>query len=125
VKEIELLIRSMHKDGKTPGAIATELHARGLKNNLGKFLTPDMVAGFLRHGAEPSMPLTKPPAVLPDLLDGLGDEAYDFAEELPAKYRGGYDHIGGAVYERSYLPGVLGEWPEHTDFRPDNLNVRD
>ena len=75
-----------------------------------------------------------PPAVFPDKTDptkGLEDEAYqaveDAAEEDGTAHRSyrGYAHLGPALYDRPYRAGVLGEWPVHTDFRPDELVMRD
>ena len=66
-----------------------------------------------------------PHRVFSDLLSWLEDDAYEAAEEAPAKYRGEYAHIGGPIFATNYRPGVLREWPIHTDFRPDNLEVRD
>jgi hypothetical protein len=63
-----------------------------------------------------------------DPLKELEDEAYDAAEDEGASYERkykDYTHIGSPVWEPIYRPGVLKEWPLHTDFRPHELEVRD
>jgi hypothetical protein len=66
-----------------------------------------------------------PPTVFPgDPLKNLEDEAYDAAEGAePAREYGDYSQLGPAIYQRPFRPGVLRQWPIHTDFRPDNVEV--
>lgn len=33
--------------------------------------------------------------------------------------------VGAPVFERAYKAPSLGAWPRHTDFKSDNLDVRD
>lgn len=67
-----------------------------------------------------------PTTVFPgnDDLKAFENDAYEGAEDSAREYRV-YQDIGPAVYERPYRAGVLREWPRHTDFRPDNIAVRD
>jgi hypothetical protein len=60
-----------------------------------------------------------------DPLKALEDEAYQGDASPPAQYRGEYAHIGGPVYEKSFRAQQIREWPMHTDFSPDNLEMRD
>jgi hypothetical protein len=113
--EIEALIKSLSKDGKSPRAISTELYERGMKNRAGKFLTSEMVEGFMRHGSE----IGKPPAVFhDDPLKALEDEAYP----QPKKY-GDYSRIGGPVYDKNFRSKQMRAWPLHTDFSPDEIDT--
>jgi hypothetical protein len=73
----------------------------------------------------------QPPRRVPeDPLKTLEDEAYeaceDGSEEKGRRDKNReYAHIGGPIHGSNYRPAKLGEWPVHTDFLPDNLNVRD
>jgi hypothetical protein len=60
------------------------------------------------------------PIVFPDSEDELEQEAcVGVSDERD------YSHIGGAIYERPFRACTLRPWPRHTDFRPDELEVRD
>jgi hypothetical protein len=69
-----------------------------------------------------------PPTVFPDPLKVLEDEAYrsaeDAAEDGSREYRD-YAHLGPAISERPYRPGVLKEWPIHMDFRPHETTAEE
>jgi hypothetical protein len=62
------------------------------------------------------------PTVLPDPLKELETEAYESAAKEP---HGDYSHIGPAVFAPPFRAGKLREWPLHTDFRPEDLEVKD
>jgi hypothetical protein len=103
MNEAEILIRSMGKDGKTARAIATELYDRGLRSKLGMAFTPAMVEGFLSYaGIDPVTTVASPRVN----VSQYSKEAQPIAE--PPK-----------------RPRMLRPWPLHTDYRPDNLLIRD
>ena len=60
-------------------------------------------------------------------LKAMEDAAYEGVEETAEEEGskrcnyGDYAHLGPAIAEPSYRPGVLREWPRHTDFRLDEL----
>ena len=72
----------------------------------------------------------KAPAVLQDdPLKALEDEAWREAEEMAEENGSGgkdrqYANLG-TEYAKPFRAAQLREWPIHTDFRPDNLKVRD
>jgi hypothetical protein len=67
------------------------------------------------------------PTVFPDPLKALEADAYESAaeEDGTRTYRHDYAHLGPAIYERPFRAGKLKEWPIHTDFRPEELEVKD
>jgi hypothetical protein len=65
---------------------------------------------------------SEPPAVFPDPTKELETEAYEAEEDAEEdREYGDYSHLGGPLVAKPYRPGVLKEWPIHTDFRPDEL----
>ena len=67
----------------------------------------------------------QPPTVFPrDPLKEIEADAYEAGADSAREYRD-YSHIGPAEYARPFRPGVLRQWPIHTDFRPDNIEVGD
>jgi hypothetical protein len=63
--------------------------------------------------------------MVPDPLQAMEDAAYEDVEEAAEQREAYYAKDGPAAYVKPYRPGVKREWPAHTDFRPDELEVRD
>ena len=59
-----------------------------------------------------------------DPLKEMEAEAYETAEDLPAEPPPN-SKDGTVQFAPAYRLQMLRPWPFHTDFRPDNLSVRD
>src|ERR1700722_9703278 len=66
------LIISLGREGKDPRAIARELHARGVFDERGRAISPEMVSGFLRFIGSP---LDSETNYLPALFGAISSEA--------------------------------------------------
>jgi len=135
------IITTLGNEGKGPAAIAEELNARGILSRNRMPFTEEMVKGYMRvfgigltaqESERPPYPALEPtapsaelaPTVFPDPMKATEDAVYagvgDSAEEH--RYMRGdnreYGHLGPAISEAPYRPGVLKAWPIHTDFRP-------
>jgi hypothetical protein len=102
MNEAEVLIRSMNKAGSQARAIATELYDRGLRNGRGQAFSPDMVEGYLRYLR-------------------VEDEKAPSVEQKAAKHSKDAEPIANPIPKVR----MLRPWPLHTDFSPDNLNIKD
>jgi len=66
------LIISLGKEGKDPREIAQELHARGVKDERGSTISPEMVSGFLRFVGKPTDAATN---YMPELFGDISSDA--------------------------------------------------
>jgi hypothetical protein len=122
MNQAEALIKCMIKTGSTAKAIAGELYGRGLKNGLGRTYTTAMIEGFLRYTGLDEQQLEAsalnrpaPPAPTPAPI---------VVTPSPAKVSP-YSKDAEPVSEAPRRLRMLRPWPLHTDYRPDNLKVRD
>jgi hypothetical protein len=133
------LITTLGNEGASSATIVEELNRRGFRDRRKMPFTAGVVEGFMRViGIGPTIP-TEPmceplpeisaadergPIVFPD-EDSEAQEEIETGAENGGRPSGDYSHLGPAIYERPFRACELGPWPRHTDFRPDELEVRD
>jgi len=116
----ETLIRTMATSGCSAKRIAEVLFDQDMRNDLGRTYTQAMVEGFLRYAKLDDVQL------MAAHKNRLSQDDSTAAPMAPAV---GKDTGQSAPSEEEPVnlkhPGMRREWPTDTDYRPDNLSVRD
>jgi len=117
------IIATLGSEGKNPAAIAVELNSKGMVTRNRMPFTEEAVKGFMRMFGIGLTPQEEVDARAP--VVGTVDQAIEhpptvFPETAPVKGMEESAHEG-----EPEKPKRDCRWPIHTDFRPDNLEVRD
>jgi hypothetical protein len=120
MNDAEVLIRTMGEKGSSAKRIAEELYDRGMKNGFGRPYTAEMVDGYLRYtgleeGCLAARQRNKLSAAAVRAATSLG---------VTASAAGRYSKEAEPIADPLPKVRMLRPWPMHTDFKPDELDVR-
>ena len=121
MNELETIVKTLGNEGALPEAIARELNARGFRDRRKMPFTEAIVEGYMRAlGIGLVAPEYSAPPADPDPSVDIPGSGLPTEPAQTSPYSKDAEPIGEP------LPKIrmLRPWPLHTEFSPDNLNLK-